>query len=155
MYGSLGRPHRTHSRQWLKFGIVGIYGTLVNTAVLTVLSRVLHLPLVASSVIAVELAIITDYLLNDRWTFGRRRPSWRLLMQYNAATSVVLVATPAVLWLLVHSGVHFLVANLAGIAVGTMLNVTTSTLWVWMLSKGGSRPWSTLSSPYYSSSPRH
>jgi dolichol-phosphate mannosyltransferase len=136
------------NHRWLKFGIVGTCGAIVNTAVLTVLYRVMHLPLVPSSVTAVEVSIISNYLLNDRWTFHRRRPSWRLLMQNNAATAVVLAVTPTVVWLLVQSGVHFLVANMIGIVAGTALNVTITTLWVRMLSRGGLCPWSISPSPY-------
>lgn len=121
----------------LKFGIAGACGWLVNTGVLALLYGLLHLPLVGSSLAAVELSIVTDYLLNDHCTFGWRRPSWRLLAKGNLASCSVLAVTPTVLWLLVHSGLQFLVANLIAVAAGIAMNVTTITLWVWWFSTAG------------------
>lgn len=123
----------------VRFGIVGLTGVVVNSAALALLYRVLHVPLVPSSLVAVELSIVSNYLLNDRWTFSRGRPSWRLFGKFNLATAGALVITPAVVWSLVHLGLHFLLANIIGIAIGAGLNFATSTLWVWGLPEGGAR----------------
>lgn len=126
-------------RLGVRFGIVGLTGVVVNSATLALLYRVLHVPLIPSSLVAVELSIVGNYLFNDRWTFGRRRPSWRLFGKFNLATAGALVITPVVVWSLVHLGLHFLVANVIGIAIGAGLNFATSTLWVWGLPEEGAR----------------
>jgi putative flippase GtrA len=162
------RPHRTgqdaHSRQHraaglhqllrlgVKFAIVGLSGVVVNSIVLIVLYRALHVPLFPASLVAVELSIISNYLLNDRWTFSRARPTWRLFAKFNLATAGALLVTPTVVWSLAHVGLHFLVANIIGIALGAALNFATSTLWVWGLPEGGARLCSTSSSGRSSSS---
>jgi hypothetical protein len=57
-----------------KFLFVGGIGVGVNTAALFLLHQIAGLPVVAASALAVEVAILNNYLFNDRWTFGRRRP---------------------------------------------------------------------------------
>src|SRR5260370_40757045 len=62
-----------------KFCLVGGTGTVINTAVLYVLDRRLGLPLLVSSAMPAEIAVLRNYLLNDRFTFGAHRPSLRRL----------------------------------------------------------------------------
>jgi putative flippase GtrA len=152
------RPQRVSAlarwaRVGLKFAIVGVCGVLVNSAVLAVLYSALHLPLFPSSVVAVEMSIVSNYLLNDRWTFTRTSPSWRRFFKFNVACAGALAVTPTVVWLLHELGLHFLVANLIGIAAGAVLNFVASTLWVWGIPEGGVHRCSTSSSPHSSSSP--
>jgi putative flippase GtrA len=152
------RPQRTSAlarwtRVGLKFAIVGVCGVLVNSAFLALLYSALHLPLFPSSVVAVEMSIVSNYLLNDRWTFTRPSPSWRRFFKFNLACAGALAVTPTVVWLLHEVGLHFLVANLIGIAAGAVLNFAASTLWVWGIPEGGVRRCSTSSSPHSSSSP--
>ena len=65
-------------KNWIiKFVIVGGSGAILNTTVLYALYRWLHLPLVAASALSVELAVMNNYLLHDRWTFGARARSIR------------------------------------------------------------------------------
>lgn len=150
------RPRQTRLgrlvRVGVKFGVVGLCGVAVNSAVLFLLYRSLHVPLFPSSLVAVEVSIVGNYLFNDRWTFSRARPSWRLFGKFNLATAGALVVTPTVVWSLVHLGLHFLLANIIGIAVGAGLNFAASTLWVWGLPEGGARLCSTSSSGRSSSS---
>src|SRR5687767_6577737 len=61
IYQSLARP--------LRFGLVGLSGVVVNTAALWGLARGAGLPVLLASVLATEMAILSNFLLNDRWTF--------------------------------------------------------------------------------------
>ena len=114
-----------------RFCLVGGTGIVINTAVLYLLSRGLGLPLPLSSAIAVELAIISNYVLNDRFTFAARRPSLRRLAKFNATSLGGLGVNVVIVWLLTRHGVYFLVANFVGIAVAVVVNYTFSVAWVW------------------------
>ena len=114
-----------------RFCVVGGTGTAINTAVLYLLSRGLGLPLPVSSAIAVELAILSNYMLNDRFTFGARRPSLRRLAKFNLTSLGGLSVNVMIVWLLTRHGVYFLAANLVGIAVAVVVNYTFSVAWVW------------------------
>jgi putative flippase GtrA len=114
-----------------RFCLVGGTGTAINTTVLYVLSRALDLPLPVSSAMAVELAVLSNYLLNDRFTFAVRRPSFRRLAKFNITSLAGLGVNVVIVWLLARQGVYFLAANLVGIAVAVVVNYTFSVAWVW------------------------
>jgi putative flippase GtrA len=117
--------------QALKFAIVGGLGTVVNMTALYVLHRWAHLPLVMATALAVELAVVHNYLLNDRWTFGARAPTVRRFLKFNASVLGGLGVNVFVVWVLVRGGVHFLVANAFGIGAAFAVNFASSTGWVW------------------------
>jgi putative flippase GtrA len=119
-------------RTWIaKFIVVGGSGAILNSAVLYALYRGLHMPLVAASALAVEVAVVSNYLLNDRWTFAARTPSLRRFAKFNASSLCGLAVNVLSVWFLTRMGLHFLVANLAGIAAAFAVNFTLSATWVW------------------------
>ena len=115
----------------LKFAGVGVTGVIINTSVLYALSRWAGLPLVAASAVAVELAAISNYLLNDTWTFAVRSPCLRGFVKFNTAALGGLVLNVLIVWLLARLGLYFLVADLIGIAAAFTVNYAFSVRWVW------------------------
>ena len=95
------------------------------------LYRRLHMPLVATSFLAAELAVGSNYLLHDGWTFAGRSPSLRQFAKFNAASLGGLAVNVLSVWLLVHLGLGIVLANLAGIAAGFAVNLVLSATWVW------------------------
>ena len=122
---------RLRTGRILKFGVVGGTGVVINTSVLYVLSRCAGLPLVAASALAVELAAISNYLLNDTWTFAVRSPSLRRFAKFNTAALAGLALNVLGVWLLTRLGLYFLAADLIGIAAGFAVNYASSVRWVW------------------------
>ena len=126
-----------HFGRFARFGIVGGSGVLVNNAVLLVLVEGLRLPPVAAAVVATECAIVTNFLLNDRWTFAdvhrSTTRSWpRRFASYKLLTLGGLVLSVGVLALLHRvAGVHYLVANVVGIGAGTLWNYGSNHQWTW------------------------
>ena len=119
-------------KNWIvKFIVVGGAGAFLNTTVLYVLYRWLHMPLVAASALAVELAVMNNFLLHDRWTFGAHSRSIARFAKFNASSLGGLVVNVLAVWLLTHIEVHFLVANVAGIAAAFAVNFALSATWVW------------------------
>ncbi|MBV8719653.1 MAG: GtrA family protein [Chloroflexi bacterium] len=115
-----------------KFLVVGGTGVAVNTAILFLLHQVAGLPVVVASALAVEVAIVTNYLLNDRWTFDRRRPSLRRFVQFNVVSLGGLLLTTTAVWVLTTAlGVHYLLANLVGIGLATSWNFAANVYWTW------------------------
>lgn len=121
----------------LRFGIVGASGIVVNQGLLMLLHGAFELPLLLSSLIAIEMSILSNFTLNSRWTWkvdlGRSPRSWvRKAVQYHAATVVTAFAGNVfVLMGLVHLfGVDYRLANLVGIAVGSGLNYVAGEFWV-------------------------
>jgi putative flippase GtrA len=122
---------RLSTSRILRFAVVGGTGVIINTSVLYLLSRWAGLPLVAATAVAVELAAISNYLLNDTWTFAARSPSLRRFAKFNTASLAGLALNVLSVWLLTRLGVYFLVADLIGIAAGFAANYAFSVRWVW------------------------
>jgi len=115
-----------------KFALVGSSGVLVNTGVLFLLYRYAHLPLIVASALAVETAIVNNYLWNDRWTFGENNTSLMRFARFNLVSLGGLIITTVVLYLLVtFLGMHYLVANLLAIGLATAWNFGLSMYWTW------------------------
>jgi putative flippase GtrA len=115
-----------------KYLAVGGSGVVVNSGALAFFHQLLSMPLVPSSILAVELSIANNYIWNDRWTFGRRWPSWRRFFKFNLVSLGGLVITTGVLWVLV-TGAHspYLLANLLGILLATIWNFVINLFWTW------------------------
>jgi putative flippase GtrA len=122
---------RLSTARIFRFAVVGGTGVIINTSVLYVLSRWAGLPLLAASALAVELAAISNYLLNDTWTFAARSPSLGRFVKFNTAALAGLVLNVLIVWLLTRLGLYFMAADLIGIAVAFTANYAFSVRWVW------------------------
>jgi putative flippase GtrA len=123
---------RTFVARLSKFLLVGGVGVLVNSVALLLLYQRVHLPLVVASALSVELAIVSNFLWNDRWTFGRRERSLGRFARFNLVSLGGLVITTFTLWVLVHHlGLYYLAANLLGIGLAIAWNFVANLLWTW------------------------
>lgn len=120
------------SSRLLRFCIVGASGVLVDMGLLFALSdpSTLHLGLTRSKLVAAECAILSNFLLNDAWTFGdvsRLEPGFagrlRRFLGFNAICSIGLVWNVLVLNVLFNfAHVNRYIANAIAIVVVTFWN---------------------------------
>jgi putative flippase GtrA len=123
---------RLANGRFIRFGVVGLIGVGVNVLILRVLYGEMHLLLPLASAIGVEITIITNFLLNNRWTFGERSVSPKRFFRYNLAALGGLAITTVVLTLLTnHGGFPYIAADLIGIGAATIWNFGTSVFWTW------------------------
>ena len=116
--------------KFLRFGLVGFSGVFVNMAVLYVLRDILNWELTRSLIVAAELAIISNFLWNDLWTFGdisKRQPGKRQqlkrLLKFNTICLMGLILNVLLVNLLFNVfGINEYVANLIAIAAVTLWN---------------------------------
>lgn len=66
-----GAPGK-HGARFLRFAAVGASGVAVNLAALALLAGVLHVHEVAASALAIEISILSNFVLNDAFTFRDR-----------------------------------------------------------------------------------
>lgn len=119
-------------RRALRFGIVGASGVLINTAALYVGHEVFGLPLALASAIAVELAIISNFLLNNSWTFGAHTIKVGRFARFNLVSLGGMAITTGVLLALVNLvGIHYLLANLVAISTAMSWNFVVNSVWTW------------------------
>src|SRR5438132_2982251 len=100
----------TMVRWWL----VGLFFIGIGVAILYAFVDVLKLPLVLGSIIGAEVGTLLRFLVNDRWVFGHRFPTWKRLWQYHVANASGFVIWWGATNLLPHWGIHYLLATIAG-----------------------------------------
>ena len=121
--------------RFAKFCIVGFSGVIVNLGILYLLKQVGFFYL--ASVIAIEASILTNFLLNDTWTFqDKRRPGkksflYRLIKWNIARGGTSLIVNFGIFTLLTSIGVNYLVSQFIGIVFATLLAYVLSLVWVW------------------------
>jgi len=115
--------------------MVGGSGVLVNMGLLFLLTRYLSVRLEIASAIAIEVSILSNFFLNNLWTFKKRDtqvPFWSRLLRYHLVTGLAGIVNYLVLLLLVKSfGLHDMISNLIGIGIGTLINYSLNSLWTW------------------------
>jgi len=114
-----------------RFLIVGTGGLLVNNAVLFVLHGLLGIALLAATVVAVEAAIMHNYVLNELWTFKGKRLSARRFAHFSLVTLIAFAINVGIVQALAWIGLFYLLANLVGIAAGFAVNLVASSMWIW------------------------
>ena len=116
-----------------RFCLVGASGVLVNLAVFQG-ALISGAPLLPASAAAFVVAATSNFFLNRAWTFGgspSREGTGIRWAKFLGASVAGLAANLAVLYLLAGwLGLWYLLAQLAGIAAGTLLNFQISRVWV-------------------------
>jgi dolichol-phosphate mannosyltransferase len=113
----------------LRYILVGASGVLVSTVVLEVVWPPLHRWPSAPFAVATEVAIITNYLLNSRFTF-RQAPAWRPLLRYNLVSVLGGALQVGLSTLLTRAGLYHLYAYWLAIPVNTVVGFVLSQFWV-------------------------
>lgn len=118
-----------------RFLLVGLTGTLVNLAALWLLVR-LGLPSFIAALIATEASIINNFIWNDCWTFkqqGQLSLAARF-GRFQVITSLTAVLSLGVFLFLSSSlHLHYLLAQLSGIGLATLLNFGVNVRFTWKL----------------------
>ncbi len=117
--------------------LVGALGLVTHLATLLILSQAVHLHFVAAQVIATFVAMIENFSLNNRITFRDRRLQGAQLLSggarfvlacgFGAWANVVFANS---LW---QSGTEWYLAGFAGIVLGSVWNLSISSLFTWGL----------------------
>ncbi len=123
-------------KRFVTFCLVGLTGVGVNEGLLWILNQFAGLPLLPASVASVEAAIISNFTLNDLFTFKDRRTAsnpWLLrLVKFNLVSLVGLGINTGTLLLFSNViGIHYLIANLIGIAIAMLFNYALNSWWTW------------------------
>ena len=117
----------------LKFSIVGAIGVLVNMGTLYFLTEFVSILYIISSIIAIELSIIGNFLLNDIWTWNERKKKKfsRRFIQYHISAGITafLANWLLLIFLTEVAGIYYLISNLIGICVGMLSNFILNDLW--------------------------
>jgi dolichol-phosphate mannosyltransferase len=121
----------------LRFAIVGCSGILVNMGLLWLLTTFADIYYLVSSIIAIEVSIINNFIWNDRWTFGGEKAHRGRSFATRIGLFHLVSAGGAVInWLILFvltefAGVYYLVSNLAGILAAFVWNYLVNRHYTW------------------------
>jgi dolichol-phosphate mannosyltransferase len=122
--------------RFLKFIGVGISGTFVNLGVLRLVTAFTAWNEKVQLIPGIEVSIITNFLLNDYFTFADRRTGKKIsffqrMFKYN----VIALAGAFINWgvaaLLVHFGLNIFLSDFTGIVIAFLWNYFFSSIWAW------------------------
>ena len=131
------------STRFLKFAIVGVSGIGVNMAILYLLTEFAHVPYYLSSLVAIECSILSNFTLNDLWTW--RGPGKKIyarrFVQYHLSVGIVAIVCNWLLLVFLTSavGLNYMVSNLLGIAAGFLFNFVLNDIWTFRDRRGTGR----------------
>lgn len=127
--------------RWLKFNIVGVMGAVVQASALWLLAQVMKVNYLTTTALAVELAIVHNFIWHIHWTFSDRRLDRAQERELQRSSSPALQVPKAFVrfqllagvtslpgnlvftWLLVERmQLHLLAANLIAIAACSTAN---------------------------------
>jgi dolichol-phosphate mannosyltransferase len=115
------------------FCLVGLTGVAVNLGILWLLLRA-GLNRYVASPIAVQASIVTNFLLNNAWTFRRRsqRSTSVTALRFNVVSLVALSVSYSVfVGLSLTTSLSSLVAQAIGIVPATLVNYFLNVYWTW------------------------
>jgi dolichol-phosphate mannosyltransferase len=136
--GNRIRNFITRERALVRFALVGASGVLVNEGVLYALTRFLKFPDIPAQAIGVELAIISNFLLNDRLTFAsapRHNSKLSRFAKYNLVSLITFSVNLIVFALLLAAKVFDIYASIIAIVAAFGLNYFGSSRWAWKAHK--------------------
>src|SRR6478672_434983 len=120
-------------RRFARFAGVGLAGFLVQLAVLWWLSSTPLPPLIATA-LAVEAAVLHNFLWHQRWTWSDRAGvgTGRRLLRFHLATGVVSIAGNVALTAVYTSVAHMplLAANVLSVATMSLVTFAVADRWV-------------------------
>ena len=118
--------------RWLRFNAVGAIGIVVQTAALALFKGALHVNYLAATALAVETAVLHNFVWHEHWTWKDRTASHRgvlgRLMRFNLSNGLISIAVNLVFMRLLVGQFHYpyMVANFIGIAAGSLANYLAS-----------------------------
>lgn len=121
----------------LKFGMVGATGVGVNVGLLYILTEFVGLYYLYSAAFAIESSIISNFILNDIWTFEDRRETgmsnWLdRFGKFHAVSFGGMAINLALLWAFTDLlGIYYIVSNLLAIAAVFAWNYLGNVIWTW------------------------
>ena len=133
--------------RWCKFNFVGGIGIVVQFAALLLLKSVLHFHYLAATAVAVEAAVVHNFVWHEQFTWADRirldriksdplQPPWRRslprFLRFNLTNGAVsIVGNLALMRVMVGQGhMNYLLANAIAIALCSLANFLVSDGWV-------------------------
>ena len=128
--------------RFLKFCLVGASGIAVNLGLLWILTEIVGLFYLVSAAFSIETSILSNFTLNELWTFRDRARSTKGILKRVAKFNLIcvggLLINLAILAALTELlGIYYMISALFGIVAATLWNYVMSAMWTWRYAGAG------------------
>jgi len=125
-----------YSQDFIRYCLVGGIGVIVNLSTYLFLNRYFQIPLEVASLVAIETSIVSNFLLNNYWTFKHRVKKlsmYRRLINFHIAAGIsgILFYYLFFLFLTTVLEVNDVLSIMVATITGTISNYTINSLWTW------------------------
>lgn len=131
-------------KEWGKIGkfcFVGLSGVLVNVGSLYLFTEYIGLYYIISSIVAIEISILSNFFLNDYWTFKLKDKTdkytqnrFKRFFSFQCISIIGLIINIGILYFLTDFfGIYYLVSNLIGIVIVFFWNYLMNRHVTWKL----------------------
>jgi dolichol-phosphate mannosyltransferase len=123
--------------RFVRFGLVGLSGTGVNMGTFWLLTRIVHCPDLVAIVFGYVAATLSNFALNDLWTFKDRRTKGTEATVTRLARFCVVSVVAIGIYYAIYTpltrylDVYDLLALGTAIIVGMLWNFSVNFLWTW------------------------
>ncbi len=131
--------------RFIKFGTVGLIGSVIDFGIFNLLTIVLHVTSIASSTVSFALAVINNFILNRFWTYPESRQSsiYKPLVQFVIVSCLGLaIRIPLFAWLekvliplAAKTFPHFLTPTIIGHNVALALVIGVVMMWNYLVNR--------------------
>ena len=123
------------ARRFLRFGLVGMSGVLVNEAALAVLVNAFHVNYLLGAVLATQCSTLWNFALVEWWAFedvGTQSGRGRRFVMFWTVNMVALGLRGPILALLTSTfHIHYLISNLVSLGVLVLLRFAVADSLIW------------------------
>lgn len=122
--------------RWLRFGIIGLSGTLIYFPMLYSLTEFVGLPYLASAAVGIVCASTSNYFLNHYWTFsGQRQASHNHALGWGKYQMMSAISDGAYLGLFALltelSGAWYMLTALIAMVIIFVVKYIIARYWIW------------------------
>jgi putative flippase GtrA len=136
MDGSVVSPRRTTIQRLGQFSAVGAAATALQTGLLWLFVDVGGFYYLAAAVVSIEITILSQYVVNNAWTFADRANQGNAffsgLVRTNLVRGSAIPIQTGLLFVFVQwGGLGYLVANLCAIVPSGVYRYVLDARWTW------------------------
>jgi len=125
------------SLRFMKFAVVGVSGAIVNLGILYLLTEIIGVYYMTSALISVELSIVSNFLLNNFWTWRVKAKPGKIpllirFIKFQIISTIGLLTNLGILWLLTElAGTYYMFSEIVAIGVVAFWNFLANENWTW------------------------
>ncbi len=125
--------------RFARFGVVGLTGLVINTALLAALTEGAHMFYVLSAIIATQGSTLWNFALSEWWVFKAevsKRGRLGRLVRFALVNDVALALRGPLLFLFTAGfGINYLISNVLSLFALTLVRFGIADTWIWAPTK--------------------